>query len=123
MKGLNIPFFNQLIFLDLFFQVLLSELGYKQHLFDPLVSEFLNPIAKILYPECVGQKLDSHKTFVVSYAIGKDIDLSYHYDDAEVTLNVALGKNYEGGELYLGGMKNVSDLARNPILFNRFYQF
>lgn len=75
---------------------------------NPLVFDYLNPIAKLLYPEWVRDGLDSHRAFTVMYKIGKDVDLSYHYDDAEVTLNVSLGKDYEGGELYIGGMQNVS---------------
>eukprot|EP00794_Sanderia_malayensis_P014133 gene14133-15610_t len=94
--------------------IVLSELGYKEGLFDPLVADYLNPIASRLFPDEVGKGLDSHRTFIVSYAIGKDTDLSYHYDDAEVTLNVALGNQFEGGELYLSGMKsevNWSDVC------------
>lgn len=63
---------------------------------------------QLLYPEWVKDGLDSHHTFIVVYQVGKDVDLSYHYDDAEVTLNVSLGKNYEGGELFIGGMRDVS---------------
>lgn len=69
--------------------------------------DFVGPIAKILYPEWVEDQLDSHRAFIVGYGKGKDVDLSYHYDDAEVTLNVSLGKEFKGGELYIAGMKNV----------------
>ena len=86
----------------------MSELGYQKRLIDPLVFHYLSPITKLLYPEWVGDGIDSHRTFIVTYEIGKDVDLSYHYDDAEVTLNVSLGKNYEGGEIYIAGMNNVS---------------
>lgn len=37
----------------------------------------------------------------------EDLDLSYHYDNAEVTLNVCLGKTFTEGGLYFGGMKQV----------------
>ena len=33
----------------------------------------------------------------------RDVGLAYHYDDAEVTLNVNLGGAFEGGELLFGG--------------------
>ena len=49
--------------------------------------------------------LDSQKAFTVSYREGEDVDLSYHYDNAEVTLNVCLGKDFSGGELYFGDVK------------------
>ena len=53
----------------------------------------MNPLARTLFgDEYVGDTgLDSHKAFVVSYKIGQDVDLGYHYDNAEVTLNVSLG--------------------------------
>lgn len=40
--------------------------------------------------------------------MGEDLDLSYHYDNAEVTLNVSLGKEFIGGELFFGDMRQVS---------------
>ena len=65
------------------------------------------PITRLLYPECGGNTLDSHKAFTVHYKIGEDLDLSYHYDNAEVTLNVSLGKEFVGGELFFGDMRQV----------------
>ena len=32
----------------------------------------------------------SHRAFVVKYKMGEDVDLGLHFDNAEVTLNVAL---------------------------------
>ena len=43
--------------------------------------------------------LDSHKAFIVKYALGEDTELAEHFDNAEVTLNVAISQDYEGGEL------------------------
>ena len=62
---------------------------------DQLRIQYLNPLARVLYgDEYLGETgLDSHKAFVVSYKIGEDIDLGYHYDNAEITLNVSLGKS------------------------------
>lgn len=39
----------------------------------------------------------------------EDLDLSFHYDNAEVTINVALGKQFSGGELYFGDMRRVQN--------------
>ena len=39
------------------------------------------------------------------FRIDEDVDLNYHYDNAEVTLNVSLGGDYEEGSLYFGGMR------------------
>ena len=34
------------------------------------------------------------------------MDLSYHYDNAEVTLNVCLGNDFTDGELYFGDVRS-----------------
>lgn len=65
------------------------------------------PITKLLYPEWGGDALDSHKAFIVQYKIGEDVDLGYHYDNAEVTLNVSLGTTFTGGALYFTGLRQV----------------
>lgn len=89
------------------FGVLLNELGFDENFFSPLRTNYLMPITRLLYPECGGNTLDSHKAFTVHYKIGEDLDLSYHYDNAEVTLNVSLGKEFVGGELFFGDMRQV----------------
>lgn len=72
----------------------MDELGFTNFI-DQLRIQYLNPLARVLYgDEYLGETgLDSHKAFVVSYKIGEDIDLGYHYDNAEITLNVSLGKS------------------------------
>ncbi|XP_030915385.1 2-oxoglutarate and iron-dependent oxygenase domain-containing protein 2, partial [Geospiza fortis] len=61
--------------------------------------EFLKTL---LCPGLGGACLDSHRAFVVKYALHEDLDLSSHYDNAEVTLNVSLGKEFTEGNLYFG---------------------
>ena len=41
----------------------------------------------------------------MTYKLGQDRDLSMHYDNAEVTLNISLGKDFEEGSLYFGSMR------------------
>ena len=91
--------------------MLLNELGFDEGLITPLRERYLGPIASLLYPDCGGGCLDSHKAFVVKYDLKEDLDLSYHYDNAEVTLNVSLGKDFTGGNLYFGDMKDVRLMA------------
>ncbi|NWY30101.1 OGFD2 protein, partial [Pheucticus melanocephalus] len=81
--------------------VLLNELGMDERFLTPL-RERLRPLAALLYPELGGACLDSHRAFVVKYALHEDLDLSSHYDNAEVTLNVSLGKEFTEGNLYFG---------------------
>ncbi|XP_054718586.1 2-oxoglutarate and iron-dependent oxygenase domain-containing protein 2-like isoform X2 [Uloborus diversus] len=84
--------------------ILLDDLGF--HNFSKVLrTNYLDPLAKSLFPEWRGEELDSHKIFTVTYQLDQDLDLGAHYDNSEVTLNVCLGKCFEGGELYFGDMR------------------
>ncbi|TKS78099.1 2-oxoglutarate and iron-dependent oxygenase domain-containing protein 2 [Collichthys lucidus] len=87
--------------------ILLDELGFDEDFITPLCERYLYPLTSLLYPDCGGCCLDSHKAFVVKYDMNEDLDLSYHYDNSEVTLNVSLGKDFTEGNLYFGDMKQV----------------
>ncbi|TDH12413.1 hypothetical protein EPR50_G00046990 [Perca flavescens] len=87
--------------------ILLNELGFDEGFLTPLRELYLHPLASLLYPDCGGRGLDSHKAFVVKYDMNEDLELSYHYDNAEVTLNVSLGKDFTEGNLYFGDMRQV----------------
>ncbi|CAG12575.1 unnamed protein product, partial [Tetraodon nigroviridis] len=88
--------------------VLLNELGLDEGFITPLREHYLQPVSALLYPECGGGRLDSHKAFVVKYDMKEDVELSYHYDNAEVTLNASIGKEFTDGNLYFGALKQVS---------------
>ena len=95
--------------LTVYVQILLSELGFDRGFLDHLREDYLTPLASLLYPEWVGPSgLDSHRAFSVSYQLEGDTQLSYHFDNAEVTLNVCLGTSFTGGELSFGPMAGVS---------------
>jgi len=52
---------------------LLEELGFDEGLITPLRENYLDPIARVLYAKDLlleGQRLDSHKAFVVQYQTG-----------------------------------------------------
>ncbi|KAM9393529.1 2-oxoglutarate and iron-dependent oxygenase domain-containing protein 2 [Pholidichthys leucotaenia] len=87
--------------------ILLNEMGFDESFITPLREQYLLPLTSLLYPDCGGCCLDSHKAFVVKYDMNEDLDLSYHYDNAEVTLNVSLGKEFTEGNLYFGDMREV----------------
>jgi len=93
-------------------QVLLDELGFDDFI-TKLREEYLRPITSLLYPDWGGACLDSHKAFIVQYNKEQDLDLSYHFDDAEVTLNLPLSPegSYSGGDLYFGAMRSEQDYA------------
>ena len=83
-------------------------MGFDGQFMDPFRLNYLMPISRLLYPKWVRDGLNSHRAFIVKYTIDEDVDLSYHFDNAEVTLNVCLGLKFEGGDLYFGPMKDVS---------------
>ncbi|KAM7487684.1 hypothetical protein LguiB_025168 [Lonicera macranthoides] len=70
-----------------------------------LMEDFIRPISKVFFPEVGGATLDSHHGFVVEYGMDRDVDLGFHVDDSEVTLNVCLGKEFSGGELFFRGVR------------------
>jgi len=100
--------------------VILSELGFGPKMVDPLVYEYVDPIAKRLLPlHCEG--LDSYRAFTVLYDAAEDGDreLALHYDNAEVTLNVNIGGDWEGGQVAFYGLATEREdcsLAREVVL-------
>ncbi|KAM9330887.1 2-oxoglutarate and iron-dependent oxygenase domain-containing protein 2 [Gastrophryne carolinensis] len=92
--------------------VLLNELGLDDSFITPLREKYLRPLVSLLFPDWGGSCLDSHKAFVVHYSLEKDLDLSCHYDNSEVTLNVSLGKEFSDGNLYFSDMREVPDNER-----------
>ncbi|PIO00856.1 hypothetical protein AB205_0133950 [Aquarana catesbeiana] len=102
--------------------VLLNELGFDDSLITPLREKYLRPLVSVLYPDWGGSCLDSHKAFVVQYSLDKDLDLSCHYDNSEVTLNVSLGKEFTDGNLYFSEMREVK-LLLNYLCSSFFFFF
>ncbi|KJE89909.1 Ogfod2 protein [Capsaspora owczarzaki ATCC 30864] len=83
---------------------ILNDIGFLPML-NELLAYHLNPLCKLLYPAWdEGGGLDHHHTFVVQYRMAEDRELKFHFDDAEVTLNVCLGTEFTGGALYFGGL-------------------
>ncbi|KAK7320137.1 hypothetical protein RJT34_04871 [Clitoria ternatea] len=84
--------------------VVLDDFGF-QTMLDKLMKDFISPLSKVFFAEIGGTTLDSHHGFIVEYGEDKDIDMGFHVDDAEVTLNVCLGRQFSGGELFFRGMR------------------
>lgn len=100
-------------------QILLNEYGFDTYLLGPLRQQYLAPVTSLLFPNSGGICLDSHKAFTVTYGSGHDLDLSCHFDNSEVTLNVALGYDgFSGGHLVFGRMKDElasQDSLKTPL--------
>ncbi|XP_073108683.1 2-oxoglutarate and iron-dependent oxygenase domain-containing protein CP2 isoform X2 [Elaeis guineensis] len=82
----------------------LDDFGLEPML-SKLMEEFICPMSKVFFPEVGGSTLDSHHGFVVEYGKDKDLELGFHVDDSEITLNVCLGKQFSGGELFFRGVR------------------
>lgn len=118
--------------------VVLEELGFSTF-YDQLL-EYVRPVVRVLYGESAASLLDSHHAFIVSrnvaifllidrslkvqYKISEDLDLGFHYDESEITINLCLGKKFtglsffslcrpltfvEGGTLYFRGLLEVPE--------------
>lgn len=86
------------------FGAVLDDFGLETML-DKLMDDFIQPISRVFFPEVGGSTLDSHHGFVVEYGFDRDVDLGFHVDDSEVTLNVCVGKQFTGGELFFRGVR------------------
>ncbi|KAG6541488.1 hypothetical protein Mapa_017163 [Marchantia paleacea] len=82
----------------------LDDIGMEGML-NELMINFINPMAAVLFANVGGSSLDTHHGFVVEYSMDRDLDLGFHVDDSEVTLNVCLGKDFDGGELFFRGVR------------------
>lgn len=74
-------------------------------LFDRALDEWLRPLAAALFPDCGGATIDSVYGFIADYGQDADSMLGYHADDASVTVNLCLGGDFVGSELYFRGAR------------------
>ncbi|KAL0430193.1 UNVERIFIED_CONTAM: DExH-box ATP-dependent RNA helicase DExH17 [Sesamum radiatum] len=98
----------------------LDDFGMETML-DKLMEDFIRPISKIFFAEVGGSTLDAHHGFVLEYGMDRDVDLGFHVDDSEVTLNVCLGKQFSGGELFFRGVrceKHVNTETQSEEIFD-----
>jgi len=91
---------------------ILDDFGFSDCM-NGLLRKLMNPLSKIFYPH-IGDTLDGHHGFIVSYEMGKDRKLSFHVDESEVTLNLCLGKEFEKGSLYFGGVRCLQHQQLEP---------
>ena len=80
----------------------LHEIGLN-NIVDSLVPS-MEALARTLFPHCVSEKgFDSYKAFTVEYD-SQDAknpkDLGTHFDNSEVTLNISIPDDHEGGAMY-----------------------
>ncbi|KAM1190341.1 hypothetical protein ACFX13_011227 [Malus domestica] len=98
----------------------LDDFGLETML-DKLMEDFIRPLSKFFFPEVGGSTLDTHHGFVVEYGSDRDVELGFHVDDSEVTLNVCLGKQFSGGDLFFRGVrcdKHVNSETQSEEIFD-----
>eukprot|EP00971_Amphidinium_carterae_P059922 1185290-Amphidinium_carterae.1 len=70
------------------------------------MKEVALPLGRDLWPEWVsGTDCDETYGFVVRYRIGEDVELAEHADTSNLTLNLCLGRDFVGGDLYFKGVR------------------
>eukprot|EP00929_Paragymnodinium_shiwhaense_P005102 TRINITY_DN10660_c0_g1_i6.p1 TRINITY_DN10660_c0_g1~~TRINITY_DN10660_c0_g1_i6.p1 ORF type:complete len:1416 (-),score=256.66 TRINITY_DN10660_c0_g1_i6:891-5138(-) len=81
---------------------ILNEIGLGP-LFDWIVTSYLLPVCRSLFPEVTNQGISAHHTFVVQYEASKESKLGAQSDNAEITINVPLSRaaDFTGGKLAL----------------------
>ncbi|MEL6343394.1 MAG: hypothetical protein AAFV53_09680, partial [Myxococcota bacterium] len=84
--------------------VVLDEIGFSMML-STLTAEVVRPLAAYCFPEVDGGALNRHHGFSVEYRRGGDVDLGFHVDDSEVTLNLCLSEGFVGGDLFFEGRR------------------
>lgn len=84
--------------------VILDTFGFQGCL-QQMMLEVVAPFARQLFPDVGGGSLDQHHGFTVEYGVEKDLDLGFHVDASDVTLNICLGTDFSGGELYFRGIR------------------
>jgi len=89
--------------------LILNDVGMEP-LFTSLLQRLIAPLSrKLFHQELFASSIDCHHTFVVEYEQGKDAGLDMHHDSSEVTMNVCLGRSFEGAGLRFCGRAGAKD--------------
>jgi hypothetical protein len=89
--------------------LILDQVGMRDALTE-LRERVVVPLLRLFYAREVGiDQIDDHHAFIVQYAgtgatSRGDVDLGFHYDESEFTLNVCLGREFTGSRLYFRGL-------------------
>ena len=82
--------------------IMLTDLGLEG-LFDDWMRARLQPLAEELFPDHLSGDLVECHAYIVEYSRMTQSHLGFHVDDSQVTLNLCLGADFEGSELYFEG--------------------
>jgi len=98
------------IFLRNNYGIILNQFGFNEIL-NEIILNIIEPISKYLFPNHIKSEdsFKSNHSFLIKYKIGEDISLKEHIDQSDITLNVCLGKEFKGSEVYFKGLKNDNE--------------
>ena len=82
----------------------LADLGLGE-LARALREELVAPVGARHFASLGGSRLTAEHGFLAEYCSGADEELGYHVDDSVVTLNLCLGEEFSGTELYFRGVR------------------
>jgi hypothetical protein len=82
--------------------IMLTDMGLEG-LFDDWMRTGLQPLAEELFPDHLSGDLVECHAYIVEYSRMTQSHLGFHVDDSQITLNLCLGEDFEGSELYFEG--------------------
>jgi len=98
--------------------VVLNDFGFQDTLYR-FMQDYIAPIANLLFPSRDRRewKFESNYTFSVEFEMGEDTDLVLHKDSSDITLNICLGTQFEGADVYFYNpdLTDPSSLTEDPI--------
>jgi hypothetical protein len=98
--------------------MVLNELGLEPAITE-LQQKFIVPLQHALFGN-EGACPDDHHCFIVRYKEGEDIGLDMHSDSSDVTLNVCLGREFDGATLtFCGCVGNLDHRRRSHVYTHR----
>lgn len=99
--------------------IILSELGLYPAM-EQLVVGYVDVLASALLPNHT-EGLDSFRAFTVLYDTTEtgDRELALHYDNSEVTLNVNIGGEWDGGQVEFEGLVTEAESEKCSLVLAR----
>lgn len=91
----------------------LAPLGFGP-LLAALLERAIEPWRERLFGDLCLPRLDRIHGFVVEYGPGADLDLAYHVDQSELTLNLCLDGDFVGSELVFAGLRCLAHRQDAP---------
>jgi len=81
--------------------VVLNDFGFQDTLYK-FMQDVIGPIADLVLPNQDRHEwnFESNYTFSVEFEMGEDTDLVLHKDSSDITVNICLGTQFEGADVY-----------------------